>query len=47
MPLLDGADPKQFEAIPDVLPLDLEAVSGPGSGYGFQGFNLAKLDRGV
>ena len=47
MPSLDGADPKQFEAIPDMLPLDLEAVSSPGSGYGFKGFDFVKFGRGV
>ena len=44
---LDGANPEQFEAIPEMFPLDLGAMSGPGSGYGFKGFNLVKLGRGV
>ena len=47
MPPLDGADPEKFEAIPEMLPSDLDAVSGPGSRDGFQGLDLAEPGWGV
>ena len=47
MPPLDGADPENFEAIPEMPPSDLDAVSGPGSRDGFQGLDLAEPGWGV
>ena len=36
MSSLDGADPEEFESVPGVPFSNLDAVSGPSSGDGFQ-----------
>ena len=47
MSSLDGADPKEFEVIPEMSSSNLDAVSGPGSRDGFQGLNLTEPGWGI
>ena len=44
---LDGADPKKFEAVPEVSSSHMGAVSGPGSRDSFQGLDLTEPGWGV